>query len=78
MEVMQLLLSSMRADGQDAATANDMATFDFVLPACARIANALGAQFEPFLPTVMPPLLQAASQVTEFSMVDADEVCGGG
>jgi hypothetical protein len=75
MEVMQLLLAAMQTEAQ---TANDTATFDYVLPACARISKALGPQFEPFLPHVMPPVLRAATEVVEFSMVDVDavrEVC---
>ena len=48
-------------------------TFEYILPACARIAKAVGAQFEPFLPLVMTPLLAGATQITQFSMEDADE-----
>ena len=36
---------------------DDDTTFDYILPACARIAKALKAQFEPFLALVMSPLL---------------------
>lgn len=45
-----------------------------MLPACARIAKAVGGvKFEQFLPYVMTPLLVGANQEIKFSMVDADE-----
>ncbi len=47
-------------------------TFEYILPTCARISSALGAQFEPFLPTIMAPLLEGANQVISFSMTDAE------
>ena len=48
-------------------------TFDYILPACARISSVLGSGFSPFLPFVMEPLLKGAMQEIQFSMVDADE-----
>lgn len=48
-------------------------TFEYILPACARISKALTTQFEPFLPTLMEPLLAGAKQEIQFSMVDAQE-----
>lgn len=48
-------------------------TFEYVLPACARIAKAVGPRFEPFLPLIMTPLLVGATQVIQFSMEDAGE-----
>lgn len=48
-------------------------TFDYILPACARISRALTSQFEPFLPALMEPLLAGAKQEIQFSMVDAEE-----
>jgi hypothetical protein len=53
-------------------TEND-STFEYILPACARISKALGASFEPFLNTVMEPLLRGANQTIQFSMVDAND-----
>jgi len=47
--------------------------FDYILPACARISSVLGADFVPFLPFVMEPLLRGAAQEVHFNMVDADE-----
>lgn len=53
-------------------------TFEYILPACARISKALTTQFEPFLPALMDPLLAGAKQEIQFSMVDAleDDVDG--
>ena len=65
-EVMEILLSAM---GQS----DDDTTFDHILPACARISKTLGANFRPFLPLVMPPMLAGALQEISFSMVDAEE-----
>ena len=48
-------------------------SFDYVLPACARISKALGSDFEPFLPMVITPVLVGATQEIQFSMEDADE-----
>jgi hypothetical protein len=48
-------------------------TFDYILPACARISRALTTQFEPFLPALMEPLLAGAKQEIQFTMVDAEE-----
>ena len=47
-------------------------TFEYILPACARISSVLGAGFTQFLPFVMDPLLKGAMQEIQFSMVDAD------
>ena len=65
-EVMEILLTAM---GQ----CDDDITFDHILPACARISKALGANFRPFLPLVMTPMLTGAREVISFSMVDADD-----
>lgn len=53
--------------------ADQETTFQYILPACARISKALGAYFEPYLAVVMTPLLQGATQTVNFSMVDAGE-----
>ncbi len=48
-------------------------TFEYILPACARISKALGTHFDPFLQVVMEPLLCGAVQEIQFSMVDAED-----
>ena len=73
MEIMQIFHNLMAQDKE-----NDMDTFEYTLPACARISKALGPQFEQFLPMVMEPLLKGASQQTDCSVEDAmdDDVEG--
>ncbi|KAJ1437419.1 armadillo-type protein [Ochromonadaceae sp. CCMP2298] len=66
-EIMTLFMQALQLD-----TERDT-TFDYILPACARISKALTGQFEPFLPQVMELLLQGARQDVQFSMTDADE-----
>jgi hypothetical protein len=48
-------------------------TFEYILPACARIAKALRSQFQEFIPIVCEPLLQGARQEVNFSMIDVDD-----
>lgn len=73
LEIMQELISAMEADRQ----AQDI-TFEYILPACARMSKALGASFEPYLDVVMTPLLQGANQTIECTIEDAadDDVEG--
>lgn len=64
---MNILIHAIELDRE-----NDM-TFEYILPACARISKALESRFEPFLPLVMGPLLVGATQVIQFSMEDAGD-----
>ena len=41
--------------------------------ACTRIAKVLGEEFRPYLPHVMPPLLQACKIKPEVSILDEEE-----
>ena len=66
-EVMSCLMHVLTTD------ASGDSVFEYVLPACARISKALGAQFEPYLPAVMTPLLAGATQDIKFSMEDAND-----
>eukprot|EP01038_Epipyxis_sp_PR26KG_P010303 gene10303-13849_t len=66
LEIMQLFMNAMHQDIEKDCT------FEYILPACARISKALGADFSPFLQMVMEPLLRGATQEIKFSMVDAD------
>ncbi|KAH7883434.1 ARM repeat-containing protein [Phlebopus sp. FC_14] len=45
----------------------------YLIATWAKICRALGPEFEPFLPVVMPPLLTAASAKTDVSVYDADD-----
>lgn len=67
MEVMQLLLHSM---GQEC---NKDITFDYALPACARVSKALGSDFERFLPVVMDPLLKGAAEEIDDAEIQTPE-----
>eukprot|EP01041_Mallomonas_annulata_P004670 gene4670-9261_t len=64
MEIMQLLLSGL---------CEDDTSFEYILPACARISKVLGSRFEPFLHVVITPVLVGATQEIKFSMEDADD-----
>lgn len=66
-EIMTTLIHAM---GQDQ---NSDSTFEFILPACARISKALGEKFEPFLPHTIQPLLVGANQDINFHIEDANE-----
>jgi hypothetical protein len=75
LEIIQLLLGAMDKTGLQSSSAinsNDTITFDYILPACARIAKALGRHFEPYVPFVMVPLLDGANVDIQFSMEDVD------
>lgn len=67
LEIMTLLNTALMQD-----VTNDN-TFEFILPACARISKALGASFEPFLSMAMEPILRGAAQDVQFSITDATE-----
>lgn len=68
LEIMQELLNAMEADKE----AQDI-TFEYILPACARMSKALGADFGPYLDLVLTPLLQGANKTIECTIVDAAE-----
>merc|ERR1712226_806044 len=48
-------------------------TKSYMISAWARIAKALGTDFSPYLPQVMPPLLKACEIKPEISVVEEDE-----
>lgn len=68
LEIMGLLALALNKDQES----SDM-TFEYILPACARIATALKSRFEPFLPLVMGPLLAGAAQQIQFTMEDVGD-----
>lgn len=49
----------------------------YMLQAAARICTALGQDFVPYLPIVMPPMLQAAGAKPDFKVADADDEGAG-
>jgi hypothetical protein len=64
-EIMKILFHLMNVD--------DDITFEYILPACARIAKAIKYDFIQYLPIIFPKLLQGASQEIQFSFEDAAE-----
>jgi len=76
-EVMNILLIDLNTSFTNSATSgrdvdNDVA-FDYILPACARIAKALGPAFQPYVPAVIQPLIIGASQEITCTIEDANE-----
>ncbi|KAG0701167.1 ARM repeat-containing protein [Suillus ampliporus] len=49
---------------------------NFLIATWAKICQALGTEFEPFLPVVMPPLLNAASAKADVSIYSDDDDIG--
>jgi hypothetical protein len=64
MALLQQLASSPQAD--------DDPTASYSLQAGARLCKCLGAEFLPYLPTVMPPLLAAAQLAPDVHVTDVD------
>ena len=74
-EVMQLLLSS-QVKGEEMA--DDDPQMSYMISAWARICKILGAEFAPYLPMVMDPVMKTASMKPEVALLDNDEVEGVG
>lgn len=72
-EIMEILIGALNANSGGGSSGGDDSLFDYILPACCRIAKALGQRFTPYLPYVMPSVLSAAVAVVEFTMEDADD-----
>jgi len=66
-DIMRLFIQALQLDTERNTT------FDYILPACARISRAMRMNFEPYLQMMVEPLLQAAQQDIQFSIVDAGE-----
>ncbi|KAI0364989.1 ARM repeat-containing protein [Pilatotrama ljubarskyi] len=52
---------------------NDTMLSHFLIATWAKVCQALGEEFEPYLPVVMPPLLRVASSKADISIYDDDE-----
>jgi len=72
-EVMEILITT-----QTSALEPDDPQVSFLLQACARICKCLGGDFKPYLPFVIPPLLDSAQIDPELHVTDADEDDGAG
>lgn len=67
-EIMEILIKTLQA-GLD----SDDPQYHNILQAWARIAKCLGEDFVPYLPYIMPQLLQTAQQQPEVVITDANE-----
>ena len=47
---------------------NDTMLSHFLIATWAKVCQALGEEFEPYLPVVMPPLLRVASSKADISI----------
>lgn len=62
LQILHFLLHFIEADPEG--------SFEFALPACARISKVLKTDIVPFLPTIMTAVLRGATQEIHFSMED--------
>lgn len=68
MELVQLL-----GNIQNSITDADDPQAQYLMHSWGRMSRVLGAQFMPFLPTVMPPLLQLAGAKADIQLLDDEE-----
>ncbi|KAI9310005.1 armadillo-type protein, partial [Dichotomocladium elegans] len=61
------------AEIQQSVTEPDDVQTTYLLAAWARMCKMMGQDFLPFLPNIMPPLLQSARITPEFTFVDPEE-----
>jgi len=52
---------------------DDTLLSSYLVASWAKICQALGPEFEPYLPVVMPPLLRAASAKADVSVIDEED-----
>lgn len=71
-EIMRIFMHAMHLD------ADSDVTFDYLLPACARMAKALGSDFVEYVPPIFQLLLTGAKQELQFTAEEAgeDDVAG--
>ncbi|XP_055334387.1 importin-5-like [Paramacrobiotus metropolitanus] len=70
-EVMQMLLKTQT--GEEEVAADDV-SYSYYINAWGRICRILGREFAVYLPMVMGPVMKAAEQKAEISVVDEDDV----
>ena len=68
--VMTMLLRTQTGEIQ---LADDDPQLSYMISAWARICKILGPQFKPYLPSVMPPVLRAASYKVQVAFLDQDD-----
>ncbi|RHZ80549.1 hypothetical protein Glove_134g184 [Diversispora epigaea] len=67
-EFIQLLIQT-----QHSVTESDDPQISYLIASWARVCKVLGADFVPYLPIVMPPLLQSAQLKPDFAILDPDD-----
>ncbi|KAG2182508.1 hypothetical protein INT43_007439 [Umbelopsis isabellina] len=67
-EFINLLIES-----QQSVTESDDPQTSYLLASWARMCKVLGPDFLPYLPVIMPPLLQSAQLKPDFAVLDPDE-----
>ncbi|RIB28214.1 armadillo-type protein [Gigaspora rosea] len=67
-EFIQLLVQT-----QQSVTEPDDPQTSYLIASWARICKVLGADFVPYLPIIMPPLLQSAQLKPDFAILDPDD-----
>jgi hypothetical protein len=70
-EILQLMFATHSKSG-GAAAGQGQDLDSYVSNACARTCKVLGAESEPFLPHLIPPLLVEVAQEVDFKFEDAD------
>ncbi|KAI0821251.1 ARM repeat-containing protein [Irpex lacteus] len=63
----------MRIQNTPAEAESDPMLGHYLIATWAKVCQALGPEFEPYLPVVMPPLLTAAAAKADLSVYDEDE-----
>jgi HEAT repeat protein len=64
---------SLLIEGQQSVTESDDPQTSYLLASWARMCKVLGPDFLPYLPVIMPPLLQSAQLKPDFAVLDPDE-----
>lgn len=72
-EIMKIFMHALAMDAESLDI-----TYEYLLPACARMAKALGNDFLPYLPHLFPVVITGARQELQFATEEAgeDEVAG--
>jgi importin-5 len=71
---MQMATSSSSTGASSPSSSNqDSETFRYAAAACARLGDTLGLDFAPYVPYVLPPLIQAAKRSIGVAVMDADD-----
>ncbi|CAG8663708.1 8238_t:CDS:10, partial [Funneliformis caledonium] len=64
---------TLLAQTQQSVTEPDDPQISYLIASWARVCKVLGEEFVPYLPIVMPPLLQSAQLKPDFAILDPDD-----